>query len=146
MTQINGKNLTLDNVTLQTDAAGIIKQVPGTDGGAPDIQTDPFLLNTLLLGLKYVDLNFPPSDVDGIVLYILTSDGSKSPPQERGDSYTLVRSSVGGIFNRVVFSNTVTPGLGDGTAIPELDPVPSSDLLPYLVEGDTLVVKYTKGV
>lgn len=142
MSSINGDYIKVDGVTIDS-VAGVLRQVPGTDGGGSGAGN--FIEQQVSLALtfadKYVDIALVPSDLSSVELYVLDSLNYQGPLQIRVKDFSVVLDAVSGDRKRISWDNTSVPG--SSTAIPDSgDSAPTEGLQDILVSSDSFLIKY----
>lgn len=144
MSQIDGRYIKADPVTIITDGLGRLKQTPGTDGGGGGGSSDIFteelpLASNILLG--YIDLTNIPLDREAIELYVRDVGGGKSPRQILTSNFTVVRNDAEE-FRRIVWDSTLLPNQGLGAPIPFNDLPPTDGMQSDLIASDSFLLYY----
>jgi len=97
-----------------------------------------------VIGQNYAPLDFVPLQPSTVQLYVEFPGDLISGLQLNPDNFTIVRSSVGGAYDRLVWDSALTSSTGNGTPIPDADAPPTGGLEDVIASALKLIIFYLR--
>lgn len=138
----NPANMTVDSQNRLSQVAGTDGSGGGSGGGLfwykQAVTITPAILSQNFIPLDTVAIN------DGTAYCYLEFGNSRSPEQPTPESFTIVRSTTGGVYNRLIWDSSLPTNQGGLNPIPDADPAPTNGMQNFISSATKITIYYQR--